>query len=93
MPMKGFFGDSDGKESATLQETQVKPWVKKIPWKRGWLPTPVFMPGVFPGQRSLMVGYSHGLQRDRHKTTDRLTHTDIHTETHMTIKPERNIVL
>ena len=33
------------------------PWVGKIPWKREWLPTPVFLPGEFHGQRSL-VGYS-----------------------------------
>ena len=32
------------------------PWVRKIPWRRGWLPTPVFLPGEFHGQRSL-VGY------------------------------------
>jgi len=29
-------------------------WVKKIPWSREWLPTPVFLPGEFYGQRSLM---------------------------------------
>ena len=29
----------------------------KIPWRREWLPTPVFLPGEFHGQRSL-VGYS-----------------------------------
>ena len=33
------------------------PWVGKIPWRREWLPTPVFMPGEFHGQRN-MVGYS-----------------------------------
>jgi len=65
MPMKGFFGDSDGKESATLQETRVKSWVEKIPWKRGWLPTPVFMPGVFPGQRILMAGYSPWITKSK----------------------------
>ena len=29
------------------------PWVGKIPWRREWQPTPVFL----PGQRNL-VGYS-----------------------------------
>ena len=29
------------------------PWVRQIPWKREWLPTPVFLPGDFHGQRSL----------------------------------------
>ena len=28
-------------------------WVKKIPWRRKWQPTPVFLPGEFHGQRSL----------------------------------------
>ena len=31
--------------------------VRNIPWRREWLPTPVFLPGEFHGQRSL-VGYS-----------------------------------
>ena len=25
------------------------PWVRKIPWRREWLPTPVFWPGEFHG--------------------------------------------
>ena len=31
--------------------------VGKIPWRRAWQPTPVFLPGEFCGQKSL-VGYS-----------------------------------
>ena len=27
--------------------------VRKIPWRREWLPTLVFLPGEFHGQRSL----------------------------------------
>ena len=33
------------------------PWVRKIPWRRAWQPTPVFLPGESQGQKSL-VGYS-----------------------------------
>ena len=33
------------------------PWVRKIPWSRKWQSTPVFLPGKFHGQRSL-VGYT-----------------------------------
>ena len=33
------------------------PWVRKIPWRSKWQPTPVFLPGESHGQRSL-VGYS-----------------------------------
>ena len=32
-------------------------WVRKIPWRRAWQPTPVFLPGESHGQRSL-AGYS-----------------------------------
>ena len=35
----------------------MNPWIGKIPWKREQLPTPVFWPGEFHGQRSL-AGYS-----------------------------------
>ena len=33
------------------------PEVRKIPWRREWQPTPIFLPGEFHGQRSL-AGYS-----------------------------------
>ena len=26
------------------------PWVRKIPWKRGWLPTPAFLSGEWTGE-------------------------------------------
>ena len=32
-------------------------WLRKIPWRRKWQPTPVFLPGKSRGQRS-MEGYS-----------------------------------
>jgi len=31
-------------------------WVRKIPWRRAWQPTPVLLPGESHGQRSL-AGY------------------------------------
>ena len=42
-----------------MQETQVRSQgqVEKIPWRREWQPTPIFLPGEFHGQRSL-AGYS-----------------------------------
>ena len=49
------------------------PWVGKIPWRRMWQPTPVFLPGEFHGQRS-QVGYSPwGCKKS--DTTERLTCT------------------
>ena len=38
-----------------VQETGLNPWVGKIPRRREWQPTPVFLPGEFHGQRSLVV--------------------------------------
>ena len=41
-----------------MQETfGFNPWVGKICWRRAWQPTPVFLSGESPGQRSL-AGYS-----------------------------------
>ena len=50
------------------------PWVGKIPWRREWLPTPVFLPGEFHGQRNL-VGYSPWC-RKKSDLTEQLTLSD-----------------
>ena len=42
------------KRLPTMQETQVDPWVGKIPWRRKWQPTPVFLPGESQGRGSLV---------------------------------------
>ena len=47
------------------------PRVRKIPWRREQLPTPVFLPGEFHGQRSL-VGYSPWSRKEL-DTTERLS--------------------
>ena len=54
---KGFIGGSSGKES-TCQCRRHKrhgfdPWIEKIPWRRVWQPTPVFLPVKSHGHRSL----------------------------------------
>ena len=41
------------KNLPVMQETQFQSLVRKIPWGRKWQPTPVFLPGESPGQRSL----------------------------------------
>ena len=57
----GFPSGASGKESICQQRRSKRPefdpWVGKIPWRRAWQPTPVFLPGEYHGQRSL-VGYS-----------------------------------
>ena len=57
----GFPGGTSGKEPACqcrrFRRPGFDPWVRKIPWRRKWQPTPVSLPGNFHGQRSL-EGYS-----------------------------------
>ena len=49
------------------------PRVRKIPWRREWLTTPVFLPGESLGQRSWRGGcYSHGGCKES-DTTEQLT--------------------
>ena len=42
-----------------MQETWVQPLVRMIPWRREWLPTPVFLPKEF-------LGWAMGSQRIGH---------------------------
>ena len=56
----GFPGGGHGNEPACQCRRHKRhgfdPWVGKIPRRRAWQPTPVFLPGEPHGQRSL-VGY------------------------------------
>ena len=56
-----FPGSTSGKELSCQYRRHKRhwfdPWVRKIPWRRAWQPTPVFLPGELHGQRS-QVGYS-----------------------------------
>ena len=42
------------KNLPALQGPRFDPWVGKIPWRRAWQPTPVFLPGESHGQRRLV---------------------------------------
>ena len=68
------------------------PWVRKILWRREWLPTPVLLPGKSHGQRSL-EGYRPWGRKESDTTEwsacgglERCflgaTHTHTHTHTH-----------
>ena len=53
-----FSGSTSGKES-TCQCKRHKwhgfdHWLREIPWRKKWHSTPVFLPGKFPGQKSLV---------------------------------------
>ena len=69
------FGDAGGKESA-CQRGQSKrhgfhPWVGKVPWRRKWHPTPVFLPGESHGRSSLAGCSPQG--RKEWDTTEQLS--------------------
>ena len=36
-----------------MHNLKFDPWVRKVPWRRKWQPTSVFLPGKSHGQRSL----------------------------------------
>ena len=41
-----FSGGSDSKEYAlNVRDLGSIPWLGRFPWRRGWQPTPVFLPG------------------------------------------------
>ena len=68
----GFPGGSDGKESTcNAGELGLVPGLVKIPWRRTWQPTPVFLPGEAHGQRSLAGCSPWG--RKESDTTERLS--------------------
>ena len=57
------------KNLPTVWET----WVGKIPWSGKWHPTPVFLPGEFPGQRNL-AGYIQSMGSQESDTTQQRNH-------------------
>ena len=70
-------GGASGKEPICQCRRQNRygfdPWVGKIPWRRKWQPTPVFLPGESHGRRSL-AGYSP----QSHKELDTTEHARAH---------------
>ena len=78
----GFPGGSDGKESA-CGRPRFDPWVGKIPWRKEWISTPVFLPGECHGQRSL-VGYSPKSRKESDMTEQlTLSHLRWEAENHI----------
>ena len=68
-------------EESTFQcrRCRFNPWLRQIPWRRKWQPTPVFLPGKSHGQRSLVVYSPWGCKRVKHNlaTNQQQNHPDI----------------
>ena len=73
----GFPGGARGKEPYCQCRRRKRCgfdlWVGKIPWRKAWQPTPVFLSGESHGQRSL------GLQSIDSQTVDTLKRLRTHT--------------
>ena len=52
------------------------PGVKKLPWRRKWQPTPVFLPEESHGQR-ILVGYSPQGHKEQYTTKELSMHTHL----------------
>ena len=61
------------------------PWVEKIPWRRAWQSTPVFLPGEFHRQKEPGGLQSMGWQRVGHDWARARTHTHTHTNNHWAV--------
>ena len=48
------------------RRSRCDPWVRKIPWRREWLPTPVIFPGEFHGPEEPGRLQSMGYKRVEH---------------------------
>ena len=87
IPHLGFPGGSDGKESSCQhRRLGFNPWLRKIPWRRKWQPTPVLLPGKSCGWRSL-IHYSPWGHKEL-DTTERL-HSDMQMTPHLWQKQRR----
>ena len=61
---------------SAVQKTGFDLWVGKIPWRKAWQRTSVFLPGEFHGQRSL-ASYSPWGRKEK-DLTERLTFSLFH---------------
>ena len=74
----GFPDDSRGSvKHLQYRRCRFNSWVGKIPWRRKWQPTLLFLPEEFHGQRSL-VGYSPWGCKELDTTEWLSTHTYIY---------------
>ena len=73
LPLMGFPGGSDGRVCRKCGKPGFDPWVGKIPWRRKRQPIPVFLPGKYHGQRSLVGCTPWHLKKVRHDMETKIT--------------------
>ena len=83
VPLPSLPSGTSGKESTCqcrrYKRHRFNPWVRKMPWRRTWQPTPALLPGKFHRDRSF-VGYK--LWGYKESDTTECAHARAHTHTH-----------
>ena len=78
VPLRAFLGSAVVKNLPTRAgdtgDAGLNPGFGRFPWRREWLPTPVFLPGKYHQQRSLV-----GLSPWGHKELDMTERLGMHT--------------
>ena len=77
LPLQGFPGGSVSKKSICnagdhlwCKRSEFDPWVWKIPWRKKWQLTSVFLPGESRGQRSLAYYCPWGCRMSQTRLND-----------------------
>ena len=80
-----FPGGASGKEPTCqckrFKRCRFDPWAWKIPWRRAWEPTPVFLPGESHGQKSPVAtvhGVTQSQTRQKQLSTPTIYWRDFH---------------
>ena len=77
--LQGFPGGANGSKEPVCKcrrhrRLRFDPWVGKIPWRKAWQPSPIFLPGETHGQLSV-AGYGAQGHKELDKTEETYTHT------------------
>ena len=71
---------SDKESAHQAGDNGLYPWVRQIPQRRKWQPTPILLPGKSHGQRSL-AGYNFIVLQSQTELSSRArAHTHINTQ-------------
>ena len=65
------------KQTQRSRRCRFHPWVGKVPWRKSWQPTPVFLPGDFPGGATVHSVIKSQIQLKRLCTAQPLPVLDI----------------
>ena len=76
----GFPGGLAVKNLPAMQEMVFSPWVGKIPWRRKWQPTPVFLQVYNPTDRGVWWATVHRIAE-----SDTIVCVSAHTHTHILV--------